>query len=190
MRLFEDFYAPMDWNWVWIDCQVWQDCAREQFSMSVGQYECNWNNNTSTLIFVWKMLGWVKFFWEYGIISIISFQYQIIFGINHIRFPNKTTTVVLSEIDSASNIVGKRDEKPLQPTTNQFGEDYYYLAQPGGADFEGKSGVGTLTPYVNHFGIILKWSHLFIERWASSKKKMRHYHHFHLTLQIFSCAIK
>lgn len=25
----------------------------------------------------------------------------------------KTTTAVLSEIDSASNIVGKRDEKPL-----------------------------------------------------------------------------
>ena len=75
----------------------------------------------------------------------------------------KTTTAVLSEIDSASNIVGKRDEKPLQPTTNQFGEDYYYLAQPGGADFEGKS-VGTLTPYVNHFGISVKWSHLSMER--------------------------
>ena len=74
----------------------------------------------------------------------------------------KTTTAVLSEIDSASNIAAV--EEMRKPSSHQHPINLVRIIiwRPSGADFEGKS-VGTLTPYVNHFGISVKWSHLSIE---------------------------
>ena len=114
MRLFEDFYAPMDWNWVWIDCQVWQDCAREQFSMSVGQYQYSWNK-TGTLIFAEKTVGWAPK------ISFSSFPFNSkwFFGINHIRFPISKPLLpfylklILHQILSASEMRNPSSQQPI-----------------------------------------------------------------------------